>query len=387
MTYNSMKITLPAEHLWEPEAGGSLSDWWDAHAGLPRGKFGTLRRFTPPLNARLGEPSSASEYLFKAQLMNYEGIRAMYEAYTRNKIYNATGVVQWMLNNAYPSNVWHLYDYYLIGGGGYYASRKALQPIHMVLSYVDGSVALVSNDYHKHFGANPAPLSAEWIVYRLPSAADAGTSGPQVIAIGGPEYFDVSAFSHNTVVFMEQKIDFATINSQLGINETYLVRLVFTIEDRSGPAPMKREEDNWYWLSTTMDIVNWAYDGPDPNLWTDCTQWANFSSLAQSLGAASLAVNFTSKPPPAGSDKALYEVTVTNTGPTIAFFVQLAAYAPSGLEIGPSFWDDNYITLLPGQSTTLVLATLAMEDYTNAPVVLDKIEAVSYNDIVAAAKH
>eukprot|EP01045_Picozoa_sp_COSAG04_P011524 COSAG04_NODE_743_length_10649_cov_26.557820_9_plen_30_part_00 len=29
----------------------------------------------------------------------------MFEAYSRNK-YNATGLIQWMLNSAWPSNMW-----------------------------------------------------------------------------------------------------------------------------------------------------------------------------------------------------------------------------------------------------------------------------------------
>ena len=47
----------------------------------------------------------------KAQLEAYESHRAMFEAYTKNK-YNSTGLIQWMLNSAWPSNMWHLYDYY-----------------------------------------------------------------------------------------------------------------------------------------------------------------------------------------------------------------------------------------------------------------------------------
>jgi len=38
----------------------------------------------------------ARDYTLKAQAMNYEGIRAMFEAYSRNK-YTSTGVIQWML--------------------------------------------------------------------------------------------------------------------------------------------------------------------------------------------------------------------------------------------------------------------------------------------------
>ena len=56
----------------------------------------------------------------------YEGQRAMFEAYGRNK-YTSTGVIQWMLNNAWPSMIWHLYDYYLRPGGGYFGTKKALR--------------------------------------------------------------------------------------------------------------------------------------------------------------------------------------------------------------------------------------------------------------------
>ena len=61
--------------------------------------------------------------------MNYEGIRAMFEAYSRDK-YTSTGVIQWMLNNAWPSVIWHLYDYYLRPGGGYFGAKTAMQPLH-----------------------------------------------------------------------------------------------------------------------------------------------------------------------------------------------------------------------------------------------------------------
>ena len=44
----------------------------------------------------------------------------------------ATGVIQWMLNNAWPSMIWHLYDYYLRPGGGYYGTKKACEPLHVL---------------------------------------------------------------------------------------------------------------------------------------------------------------------------------------------------------------------------------------------------------------
>ena len=78
--------------------------------------------------------------------MAYDGERAMFEAYRRNK-YTSTGVIQWMLNNAWPSMIWHLYDYYLDAGGGYYGTKKACEPLHVQYSYDDHSVFVVNSTY------------------------------------------------------------------------------------------------------------------------------------------------------------------------------------------------------------------------------------------------
>ncbi len=83
--------------------------------------------------------------------MNYEAQRAMFEAYGRNK-YDSTGVIQWMLNNAWPSIIWNLYDYYLVPSGAYFGSKKACEPLHVQYSYDDNSVAVV-NGYDHAFHA------------------------------------------------------------------------------------------------------------------------------------------------------------------------------------------------------------------------------------------
>src|SRR5260221_14146745 len=85
-------------------------------------------------------------YERKAQAVAYDGQRAMFEAYGRNK-YTATGVIQWMLNNAWPSLIWHLYDYYLVPTGGYFGTKKACEPVHVQYSYDDNSVAVINETY------------------------------------------------------------------------------------------------------------------------------------------------------------------------------------------------------------------------------------------------
>ncbi len=54
------------------------------------------------MKAIYGAPRGLDDYELKSQAMAYDGERAMFEAYSRNK-YTSTGIIQWMLNNAWPS--------------------------------------------------------------------------------------------------------------------------------------------------------------------------------------------------------------------------------------------------------------------------------------------
>ena len=133
----SMKRMLPAEHQWP------IDSWWDYHAGggpfkgHPRLRRGVGRRATAP-------SSSLEEFARKSQMMAYESHRAMFEAYGRNK-YKSTGVIQWMLNNAWPGLIWHLYDWYLRPGGGYFGTKKANEPLHVQYSCMTTAALLVVN--------------------------------------------------------------------------------------------------------------------------------------------------------------------------------------------------------------------------------------------------
>src|SRR5437773_1589998 len=133
-----VKMMLPKEHWWP------IDDWWNFHAG--GGEFSDIHVFTDALNARYGPANSLEEFTSKSQMQAYEGIRAMYEAYGRNK-YTSGGVIQWMLNNAWPSMIWHLYDWSLRPGGGYFGAKTALQQIDPVYGYDDRSISIVNSQY------------------------------------------------------------------------------------------------------------------------------------------------------------------------------------------------------------------------------------------------
>ncbi|HEY0705797.1 MAG TPA: glycosyl hydrolase family 2, partial [Polyangia bacterium] len=134
----SLRKMFPPDKLW-PQ-----NDVWSFHAGGD--VFTNLDVFTKALDARYGKATTVEDFAHKSQLMAYEGIRAMFEAYSRNK-YLSTGVIQWMLNNAWPGLIWHLFDYYLRPGGGYFGAKLALETVHPIYSYDDGSIWLVNSGY------------------------------------------------------------------------------------------------------------------------------------------------------------------------------------------------------------------------------------------------
>ncbi len=159
-TETSAGTSLPEiENLARLMAPGKLDAMWRDpstglyHAGTKRGQFHTFEIFDAAMRARLGKPTSLADYVEKAQLMNYESERAMFEAFSRNR-YGSTGIIQWMMQNAWPSLHWNLFDWYLSPNGSYFGAKKANEPLHVQLSYDDDSVQVVNGTTRPATGLN-----------------------------------------------------------------------------------------------------------------------------------------------------------------------------------------------------------------------------------------
>jgi exo-1,4-beta-D-glucosaminidase len=298
----SIRAMLPKEHQWP------IDDFWNYHAG--GGEFKDLHVFTEAQDTRYGKSSSLEEFTSKSQLMTYEGVRAMFEAYGRNK-YTSTGVVQWMLNNAWPSMIWHLYDFYLRPGGGYFGAKKAMEPLHPVYGYDDHSVWVVSSQYQDAKGLR---LTAKLL------NLDMSEKFSKQVSV------DAAADSTNKI-FVLPEVE--------GLSPTYF--LLLKLEDGSG----KQVGSNFYWLSTKPETIDWAKS----TWWTTPTAtYADYTALAQ-LPKVKLKVSSVTQ------NKGVESVThviVENPSKSVALFVRLKLSA-KGDEVLPVVWEDNYITLLPGE--------------------------------------
>jgi exo-1,4-beta-D-glucosaminidase len=333
MTFNSWARTVPAEHVWNATEGGSLSSWWNAHMGNPLGKFASLARYTPPLDARFGPSTSAQEYCYKSQLQNYEGIRAMFEGYSRMKVANATGVIQWMMNDAFPNHLWHLYDNYLVAGGGYYGARRAGEPLHLMLSYVDGTVSLINNLFQDRVG--PFTVQANAYV-AAPTAEQFHTTTSSVSFV--PTDASIDLFALNLSHLSQRAAALSPQSS--GAATPYFIELVLLAA--SGDV----DATSWYFMSTQMDVVNFNESN---NLWSNCSQWADFTALQVApkpvLGLQDVAIDIV----PGSPARMAISAVLSNDSPSaLAIFSHVTVICQdTGLELAPAFWDDNFITIRP----------------------------------------
>ena len=133
---------IPGDKLWP------INDTWNFHCN-PSESFGDLSIFNGVLFKRHGQPYNLSNYLLKANVQSYEAMKAMFEAFRANRP-NTTGIIQWMLNSAWPSFYWQLYDYYLLPTPAYYAARKANAPVQLVYNYGNRTIYAV-NETLKRF--------------------------------------------------------------------------------------------------------------------------------------------------------------------------------------------------------------------------------------------
>jgi exo-1,4-beta-D-glucosaminidase len=328
----SLRKFLPPDKLW-PQ-----NEVWGFHEGGER--FQTLSFYNTSMEHRYGPPLDLGDFLRKSYAMDYEGERAMFEAYARNK-FESTGVIQWMLNNAWPSLIWHLYDYYLVPAGGYYGTKKATEPLHVMYSYNDRSIAVVSNNA----AVNGVKVNAA--LYDI----DGNEKWSRYAAV------DVSRDRASVAFVVPQSAD---------LSGTYFLKLTAT--DAGG----KIVSDNFYWLSSKPDEMNWQ--GTHGTATTPQSAYADMRAL-QTLPPVSMRAQANTAtspcatpyavrpqaapttPPVSGAECEggfLYQqLTVSNPGKGVAFMVRMRLVKSDGEDVVPAFFDDNFVSLLPGEVRTI----------------------------------
>jgi exo-1,4-beta-D-glucosaminidase len=300
---------LPDPEVWPPSAA------WSYHYG--GGKFADLKVLDEAMEAVYAKPHSAAEYERLAGTMEYDSMRAMFEAYSKNK-YASTGVIQWMLNNAWPSMIWHLYDYYLDTGAGYFAAKKACEPLHIQYSYDDASIVVVNSTYEPVAG-----LHAVVHVHNL----------------AWKELY-TSETTLDAVADSAQRVFSIPESLYAGADRIFFIDL--TLSDASGRVVSR----NFYWVPTTLTTFDWP---KTEYTHTPALRHEDLAALT-SLPLAKVTVRAEIENTPHGRELRL---RLDNSSVELAFQISAAIRTQSGGLIAPVFWSDNWIELVPGESRTL----------------------------------
>ncbi len=311
----SLEKFLPAGKLWP------INRIWGLHAGA--GNLNdNVDHFNASMDAIYGAPVGLDDYLRKAQAMAYDGERAMFEAYARNR-YRSTGVIQWMLNNGWPSIMWHLYDYYLQPAGGYFGVKKACEPVHIQYSYDDRSVVIVNSLFR------PLPgMTAE-----------------------------VSAFDFGLKELFARKLtlDVAT-NSVRRIlvipDEVFSSRIVFlrlVLKNGRG----RVVSTNFYWLPSRNSEFDWSLEQARAHPYYTAVKSYEDLTMLNRLPEVALDGAVSARELKGGEE---VRVSVRNPSRHLAFQIHLSLVnAETGKEVLPVLWEDNYISLMPGETRKLVV--------------------------------
>jgi len=360
------------QELWQsPTYNQYHANYETGHAQY---QFGTLYWFDQAMNARYGTPTSLDQYVEEGQLQNYENTRAQFEAFidhSTNSSTPSTGTMYWQVNKGWPSVLWDLYNEDGDQPGSYYGTKEANATLHALYTLDNGTVTLDNLSSAARSG-----VTVESKVYNLAGTVlDDQTSGTVNLT---------SQQVKNNV--LTPKVP-ATVTSKSAAT-TYFVELTL----RQNGSVVDR---NVYWESTYPDEVNWTATMNGENAGTNATmtQYADFQGLSGLATGTVTASNVTTsaQPGPAGADT-VTNVTLTNTGSqTAAFFLRTdlrrgsAAGVPQSgdNEVASALWNDDDITLFPGESETLSVTYHAADLQGATPVISLQGYNVAAQDVVA----
>lgn len=294
----TLKKMLPEKNLWP------MDEMWNYHCG--RNEFNTLNSFLPAFKARYGEFNDALSFTKYNQLSNYEAMRPMFEAFAVN-FNHSTGIVQWMLNSAWPEMYWQLYDWYLMPNGAYYGSKNACRNLNIVYNYGNQGIYVINHNYQNYDN-----LKAEIKIYDLNSKLITS------------EVIDVNINEN------QSKKIYSILENNISTNNYFVDLRIINGKDRI---------NNFYWLSKTKDVHDYA---KSDWYYTPFKSFADYKELRK-LQSVKPQIKTIVK-----NNEVI--VRLKNTSDKIAFFLEAQLNDKNTNDVVlPHIWSDNYITLLPGE--------------------------------------
>ena len=147
-TFESVKEFIPEKDWWPLPTDEQLKNdddnVWNKHFFGKEASNANPVNYKNSVNMQYGESSGLEEFCEKAQLLNIEVMKGMYEAWNDKMWNDAAGLLIWMSHPAYPSFVWQTYDYYYDPTGAYWGAKKACEPLHIQWNASNNSIKVIN---------------------------------------------------------------------------------------------------------------------------------------------------------------------------------------------------------------------------------------------------
>ena len=324
-TVETLREVMDEKDLWPIN-----KEVWDYHDG---GGFHLMSTMYTDLTNHYGPSSSIEEFATKGQAVGAMNSKSIWEVWNYNKFgYGdryASGLLFWYHNCPVSQVCARMWDYSLEPTASLYHTQNALEPLHAQFDYLKNTVS-VYNDYYQAF--KDYKVAAE--VYDLNSKKVWSKS--QKIDI--PEDGVVN--------------DVFTIDFPQNITQVHFIKL--RLFDKKG----KEVANTFYWRS------NDKYEGRKTLTGPTSSGFEDLSKLKQ----VQLKTRYKAYQE---GDRHFIKAEIKNPSSTVAFFTQLQLLGQDKKPVRPSFYTDNFFSLLPGESKTVIIET-ATDDMPSEPTFVVK---------------
>lgn len=294
-TLETFKAMMPPEDQWPVSDAWAYHDWH-------QGKAGDVASFMKAMDNRLGAATDLADFENKAQLLNYEAHRAIFEGMNAGLFTRNSGRLLWMTQPAWPSTTWQIYSHDYDTHAAFFGTRKGAEPVHVQVNLPDRKLAVVNS-----LGA--AIADARLRVRNF--ALDGALLDERLIPIKAPAY--------------------GVIEAGEAVPEAVFAR-----------APV---------VITKLELLGSDGGVLSENLYWLAREPAAYRAMSTMPRAA---VTVTARPI-ADANEQVIEATLTNSTSQPALLVKLTLSDAAGQRLLPAYYSDNYVSLLPGETRVLTI--------------------------------
>ncbi|MEG3165692.1 LamG-like jellyroll fold domain-containing protein [Sphingomonas sp. PB2P19] len=286
-TLEAWTRAMPKADLWP------ISDAWAYHDWHQTGN-GAVKTYMDVLATRYGAGTSLGDFERKAQMMEYDSYRAIFEGFNAGLWTTNSARMLWMTQPAWPSSAWQIFSSDYDTHAAFYGTKKASEPVHVQMNLPDHQVMLVNN----------GKALAGAVVHAKVTTLDNRVLAEQRATVSAGAGLTTTAFT----------LDLAPLLAQ------GMVLVALDVTDAAG----------------TMLSNNVYWQGANDQAYRDMTR------MPQAVVAATAASR-------TEDGEIATTLNLANDGPTAALATKITVMNADGTQVLPAYFTDNYVSLLPGQ--------------------------------------